>query len=246
MPTLDATLADVRDVEGWLTDDQIRTLWKQASVLRPPARVVEIGSYRGRSTIVLARALDPATELVAIDPHAGNDRGPQEFEGFADEAESDHRIFLANLEKAGVDGRVRYVRRSSQDALDEVEGTVDLLFIDGAHRFRPARADIAGWGPKVAEGGTMLVHDAWSAIGVSLALLLEVAFGAEFEYLGRVGTLAQYRRRRLSLWERARNGARHLAELPWFARNLVIKAATLLRLRRVVELFGHEYGVWPH
>ena len=44
-----------------------------------PGRIVEIGSFRGRSTIVLRRAAAPGVELVAIDPHGGGDRGPQEI-----------------------------------------------------------------------------------------------------------------------------------------------------------------------
>ena len=43
-------------------------------------------------------------------PHAGNARGPQEIEGFADEAAVDHDVFHANLVRAGVSTRVRHVR----------------------------------------------------------------------------------------------------------------------------------------
>ena len=77
----------------------------------PGERIVEIGSFRGRSTIVLASAAPEGVEVVAIDPHAGNDRGPQEIDGFAGEAGEDHRRFLANLAAAGVAERVRHVRR---------------------------------------------------------------------------------------------------------------------------------------
>ena len=43
--------------------------------------IVEIGSFQGRSTIVLASAAPSGVEIIAIDPHAGNDRGPQEQGG---------------------------------------------------------------------------------------------------------------------------------------------------------------------
>ena len=52
-----------------------RGMWN----LRPGARIVEIGSFRGRSAIVLARAAPEGAEVVAIDPHLGSDRGPQEI-----------------------------------------------------------------------------------------------------------------------------------------------------------------------
>src|SRR5699024_8017253 len=60
----------VRDVEGWMTPDQARRLWNCARMVSDSGRIVEIGSFRGRSMIVLASAADEGTELIAIDPHA--------------------------------------------------------------------------------------------------------------------------------------------------------------------------------
>ena len=112
----------VAGVKGWMTPGQARLLWRSARVLDPGQRIVETGSCQGRSTIVLASGAPKGAEVVAIDPHAGNDRGPNEIEGFANEAESDHQIFNSNLAAAGVAERVRHVREFSDAALDEVEG----------------------------------------------------------------------------------------------------------------------------
>ena len=60
MPTSRDAVAAVADVEGWLTPAQATRLWERAAALTVPARVVEIGSYRGRSAIVLAMAARPA------------------------------------------------------------------------------------------------------------------------------------------------------------------------------------------
>ena len=117
-----------------------------ASEVPPTGRIVEIGSFRGRSMIAIARSAPEGAEIVAIDPHAGNDRGPQEIDGFEDEAAIDSKVFLANLERAGVRDRVTYVRKFSHDALDDVPAPIDLLHIDGAHRYTPASDDIATWG----------------------------------------------------------------------------------------------------
>ena len=89
---------------------------------------------------------------------------------------------------------VRHVRLPSQDALGSVEGAVDLLYVDGAHRVKPASEDIARWGARVRPGGSMLVHDSFSSIGVTLALLRLLAFGGDFVYVGRERSLAEYRR----------------------------------------------------
>src|SRR5262245_63533317 len=62
------TFADVADVQGWMTEDQARRLWDRSHELGAPAQVVEIGSYQGRSAIVLARAAANGVLVVAIDP----------------------------------------------------------------------------------------------------------------------------------------------------------------------------------
>ena len=226
-------------VEGWLTEAQAARL-ARAGERAAGGLVVEIGSFRGRSTIVLARA---AGGVVAIDPHAGSDRGPQEIAADAARGDDDHAAFTRNVAEAGVADRVRHVRRMSADAHREVDGEIALLYVDGAHRFGPARADIRDWGARVRPGGTMLVHDAFSSIGVTGALLLECALGGGWRYRGRTGSLAEY--------ERAPGGpdsaARQLAQLPWFARNVLFKVLVTLGLRPVAHRLGLPREMhWPY
>lgn len=215
--------------------------------MRAPGRIVEIGSFRGRSTIVLAKAAPAGVEIVAIDPHAGGDRGPQEISPDAARGESDYEAFHANLRAVGLEGAVRHVRRASHDALSEVDGDVALLYVDGAHRYRPARADIERWGARVAPGGTMLVHDAYNAVGVMLAQLRVLFLSPSWRYLGRTRSLAEYRREPLDGPNRLRNAARQLLEVPWFVRNGLIKVALVARLRPVARVLGLPDGdPWPY
>jgi SAM-dependent methyltransferase len=238
---------DLRDVEGWLSDAQARRLWDRASALQPPAKVVEIGSYRGRSAIVLAKAAADGVEVVAIDPHAGNDRGPLQVHGKPEEGQGDHEVFMANLERAGVVDRVRHVRRRSQEALDAVDGQVDLLYIDGAHGYRPALEDIQKWGARVRDGGTMLIHDSWNAVGVTLAQLQALVPSGRFRYVGRSGSMSEYRRQDLSSAERVRNALRQLVELGYFVQSVAIKVALVAKQRRVARLLGHHTDAdWPY
>ncbi len=237
-------LAAVRGVEGWMTDAQLRRLWDAARELPAAATVVEIGSYRGRSAIVLASAAPAEARVVAIDPHAGGDRGPGEIHGSAADGERDNAAFRANLAAAGVLERIEHVRLPSARAHARVDGEIDLLHVDGAHRYAPARDDLAGWGARVRPGGRMLIHDAFSSIGVTGAQLRLLVLSDRFRYLGREGSLAAYRRERLQGGERARNALHQLAELPWLARNLLVKLLLSLRLRRAARLLGAEG--WPY
>ena len=230
----EAALAAVRDVRGWLSDDQARRLYECAGRVPPGGRIVEIGSYRGRSAIVLAKAAAAGVTITAIDPHTGDDRGPRQWYGTSPEGEADLAALQQNLERAGVSDLVQHVRLASSDALQRVSGAIELVYVDGAHSYRPARADIAGWGARVTPGGTLLIHDSFSAVGVTLAILRELALGSHFLYAGRSRSLTEYRRVEVSLrpLERLRNCARQLAQLPWFARNLLVKLLIVAKLRR--------------
>lgn len=243
--TFAQTYADVADVQGWMTEAQAQRLWDRASELTTPARIVEIGSYQGRSAIVFGRAAPDGVEVVAIDPHAGNDRGPQQIHGAPDEGQADHEAFLANLAEAGVADRIRHVRQPSQEAHGEVPGEIDVLYIDGAHRYVPARDDIRDWGARVREGGTLLIHDSFSSVGVTLALLSQLFFSGRYRYVGRSGSMTEYRRVRLGLGERVANAGRQAAQLPWFARNVVIKALIVAHLGRFTRFLGHREPTWP-
>ena len=241
-----AVLARTADVDGWLTDAQARRLYDRASDLGNGTRIVEIGSFRGKSTIVLASSAGDGVELVAIDPHAGGDRGPQEIVPDRALGDADHAAFIENLTKAGVRDQVRHVRAVSTVAHAALEGDVDLLYVDGAHRYGPARADMSDWGDRVSGGGTMLIHDAFSSIGVTLALLTTTVFGSSWRYLGRTGSLVEYRRERLGQRDRLLNSARQLMQLPWFIRNVIVKVLIMLKLRPLTRVLGHTTDDWPY
>jgi predicted O-methyltransferase YrrM len=234
----------VADVNGWMTRGQGETLFAAARRCPPGGRIVEIGSFQGRSTIVLALAAPEGATVYAIDPHAGNDRGPEEISGFADEASADHDTFLANLAAAGVGDRVTHLRMFSDVALAELDGEIDVLYVDGAHRFGPARADIRDWGVRLADGGTLLIHDSFSSVGVTLAILRELTFGSRFRYVGRSRSMTVYR---ADLGGRSlANIARQLLQLWWFAKNLALKGLLKLGLGTVLRRLGRRVPDWPY
>jgi predicted O-methyltransferase YrrM len=230
----DTVFSSVRDIDGWLTAEQARMLYDRAAALAPGARIVEIGSHHGRSTIVLAKAA-PEAELVAIDPYEESEPRPRDLERF-----------MANLEHAGIRERVHHLHDFSTRALREFEGEIDLLYIDGAHDLRTALADIRGWGPRVREGGTMLIHDSFSSLGVTLAELVTLVFGQEFRYIGRSRTLAEYRRDPVPVADLALNAGRQLIHWPWFVRNLLVKVALVSKARPVARLLRHPDDVFPY
>ena len=155
--------------------------------------MVEIGSFRGRSAIVLAgaggggrvhrsaRRLGPraAGDRCRRRPRPGRPRG----------------VPTPTSRAPGSPSASATCAPSPAPRWSEVPGPVDVLFVDGAHRFGPARADLVRWGDRVRPGGRMLVHDAWSSVGVTLALLTTTVFGRRWRYVGRDGIAGGVRAR---------------------------------------------------
>ena len=85
----------------------------------------------------------------------------------------------------------------------------------------------------------MLIHDSFSSIGVTMAIVRSLVFGRRFRYVGRARSLAVYRADLIpSITPRLANAVRQIAQLPWFAKNLVIKALISARVLRHRE--------WPY
>jgi len=247
MRSFDEALEAVEQVDGWMSPDQAQRLYNAATATHQGDTIVEIGSFRGRSTIVLASAAPLGVQIVAIDPHAGNDRGPQEIDGFEAAAATDHDVFNANLAAAGVAERVRHIRSFSDVAHLEVVGELAVLYVDGAHRYAPARSDIREWGARVAPGGTLLIHDSFSSVGVTLAIVRELMFGRRWRYIGRARSLTEFRAD-LDGTRRSRvgNAGRLLLQLPWFVKNLLIKVLLTLKLGGVLKTITGRDPEWPY
>ncbi len=153
-------LGMMRGISGWLDDSEAELLIAAAAhVTRGGGArtLVEVGSYQGRSTIVLAatlRALSPDSRLFAIDPHDGlvGAAGARLSRG-----ESTFDAFLANLAAAGVTAFVEPVRSLSFKT--RWAGPIDLLFIDGLHDRVNVERDFRHFEPFLTPGALVLFHD---------------------------------------------------------------------------------------
>ena len=245
--SFDDILSSVSGVDGWMSPDQARALFDASSGCRSGDQIVEIGSFRGRSTVVLASAAGEGVRIIAIDPHAGNDRGPQEFDGYVEEAAGDHAIFNANLAAAGVAERVTHIRAMSNAAHPMVHGDISVLYIDGAHRYGPALQDIAEWGERVRPGGTLLIHDSFSSVGVTSAIVRNLMYGKRFRYVGRARSMTIYHADLDgSARSRVLNSLRQMAQLPWFVKNLLVKVLITVKLGRLWRIVGRPEPEWPY
>lgn len=217
-----------RDIDGWLTEDQARVLHEAARAVAP-GRVVEIGAHLGRSTVVLAST---GAAVTAIDPF------PDDWRYGRPDTE---RRFRTHLALAEVDGRVDVRVATSREVRQQWSTPVRLVYVDGKHDMWSCLDDL-GWSRFLQPGDTLLVHDAFSSLGVTSAVLRDAVLGSRHRYIRRTGSLAQLEVGRPS----ARDRGRVLREMPWFARNLVVKVLLRLRLRPAARLLGHDDTADPY
>jgi len=228
-PGFAEVLATASGIGGWLTAAQARLLWEQATAVPAGGLIVEIGSHQGRSTVVLAAA---RARVVAIDPFVGGAM----FGGLATRDR-----FVANLAAAGVAERVELRQVRSTELRPDWHSPIDFLYIDGKHDYWTVSDDLR-WTAFLPAGGRVAIHDAFSSIGVTLALLRHLQFGRRLRYLSRVGSLALFEIARPARADRLRMAA----QLPWWLRNVGIKILLRLRLFRAARLFGHADRYDPY
>ena len=156
-----AELEDIKRVvdavDGWLRDEEGKLLYWLARNCVGRGVIVEIGSWKGKSTIWLAKGSQAGKRVAvyAVDPHDGS--GELKHTHGALWSFDD---FKANLAAAHVDDVVVPLVRTSEEAARGFDTSVELIFIDGDHEYSAVRADFEAWFPKVAVGGIMAFHDA--------------------------------------------------------------------------------------
>ncbi|MGK7233564.1 class I SAM-dependent methyltransferase [Streptomyces hygroscopicus] len=129
--------------------------------------LVEVGTYCGRSTILLADAARAAgTVAVTVDHHRGSEEQQPGWE-YHDPEVVDPGIgrmdtlptFRRTLHRAGLEDHVIAVVGRSPQVAAVWGRPVGLVFIDGGHTDEHASADYEGWAPHLAPGGLLVIHD---------------------------------------------------------------------------------------
>ena len=146
----------MRSIDGWLFEGEARLLFELARGAKPGGGIVEIGSWKGKSTVCLAKGSEagPRLKVYAIDPHTGSSEHQAEggrvwtFDEFKE-----------NIRRSGVDDLVVPILKGSTQAAADFDVPVSLLFIDGAHDFASVKADFEAWFPKLVDGGVVAFHD---------------------------------------------------------------------------------------
>lgn len=161
--------ADLRplDLQGWRS---IHPYLEEAVTERRPAVIVEIGTWKGASTLYLARTLAehgvPGT-VIAVDTWLGAVDHWADAGLFAELATehgfpSLYRTFLANVLREGMADRVVPLPLDSVNAAElmRLRGvTADVIHLDAGHEEASVAADLRAWWPVLRPGGLFIADD---------------------------------------------------------------------------------------
>jgi hypothetical protein len=170
-------------VEGWLTDREVEFLALAAARPTADGDILEIGSFRGRSTIVLALAShatrpadDPIQPVIAIDPLLDDD---PLLEKPLPSGTAKH-IFHGNLRRAGVQNLVEFHQGFSYQVAPSWNRPLRLLWIDGDHSYPSTKQDFDLFTPYLADGAILAMHDVLSPYEGCIRVFLEDVLASPF------------------------------------------------------------------
>jgi hypothetical protein len=128
------------DIDGWMNEVELGWLYEQAQTMES---VVEVGSWKGRSTKALLEGCKGT--VYAID----------HWQGSEGELDSTHKevkdkdIYAEFMKNVGEYPNLKVMKMPSVEAAKQFENkSVDMVFLDGGHRYSEVKADIEAWLPK--------------------------------------------------------------------------------------------------
>lgn len=186
---LERKLDFLMSIDGQISRVEAKVLMDLAKSTPPETVIVEIGSYRGRSTIALAfgSLAGVGNPVYAIDPHLkfqgilGGCFGP------ADQAE-----FYQNVATSNVGEIVSVVSLPSIAAARSwSDRNISLLWVDGDHSYKAVREDFEAWEAYVINGGKIAFHD--NTVPGVQTLIRELTCAKNVVPVGVVGSLSWFK-----------------------------------------------------
>ncbi|OBG95723.1 hypothetical protein A5698_15005 [Mycobacterium sp. E136] len=167
MRTTDELFALAEKVTGFMPTDEGRALYDTAVKYLADGIGVEIGTYCGKSTVLLGAAAQQTGGVIyTVDHHHGSEEHQPGWE-YHDESMVDAVTGLFDtlptarhtLDAAGLDDHVVAIVGRSPVVARGWRTPLRFLFIDGGHTEEAAQRDFDGWAKWVDVGGALVIHD---------------------------------------------------------------------------------------
>ena len=193
-------VAAFNSIPGYLSWHEGYSLLTLAEEWPSAGDVVEIGSFKGKSTCFLAQGCAASGRglVYAVDHFKGSPEhqkgGHEETAEIVNEG-STYGEFLRNVTQSGLQDYVRPLVGSGTEVAQQFSGEVRLLFIDGDHSFDGTKADFDAWFPFVSETGLVCFHDYQNSHyldGVTRFIETEVMNHPQLTFLHRANSLMTF------------------------------------------------------
>lgn len=161
--------------------------------------IVEIGSYKGGSTIYLAKGIKHSKQknlVYAIDSFDGGDSpeyditNPENLIEHFPKTGATYEVFTNNICRAKIKEFVKPIKKKSQDAIKHFNKKISLLFIDGCHEYQSVKQDFLLWSPLIVKGGFIAFHDYHSLFPGVIKVIDEIVKKSDcFKLFDQIGNL---------------------------------------------------------
>lgn len=204
--------------------------------------IVEIGSWKGRSTIWLGKGSKAGSGVTvyAIDPHVGSPVHRQMYGKVRTFEE-----FKKNVKMANVDDVVVSIVKTSEEAeKDWNNQPIEFLWIDGNHEYEFVKLDFDKWSPYLTDGGIIAFHDTVHSPEVRRVIIEDIFKSRNFINIKLIGsiTLAQKIEKNL-LKDRLKNKysllARYVYELSSKIKWYFLKPIISVR-NKIIRFFSND------
>lgn len=165
--TAERLLEFAAGVPGFMPPDEGLALYDAACAYAGDATIVEIGTYCGKSTVLLAAAAATCgARVCTVDHHGGSEEHQPGWEYHDPELVDPVTgrfdtltTFRRTMIRAGLADEVIALVGQSATVARVWGGPISFLFIDGGHTDAAAARDYDGWSPHVVVGGAIAIHD---------------------------------------------------------------------------------------
>ncbi len=181
-------LREADSVEGYLAPNEMRFLALLAASPTTQGEVLEIGSFKGKSTVILAKAarLTANPGICAVDPLTAPSATDPDLRG----AESSLPDFQKNLADHNVAEQVRFHQTFSFELAKTWASPLRLLWIDGDHTYQGTKLDFDGFAPFLEDGAIVAIHDVLHDFDGGVRVFMEdILLSPHFGACGFVGSI---------------------------------------------------------
>lgn len=146
-----------KKIPGYITKYEAFVLYMVAQNQGRYGNVMEIGSFLGRSSVIIAKALvdlNSVNRLTCIDNFSKVESSKYHLK-----IDNPRREFERNINNIGLTEYIELIEGDSSEILEKIANPFSFVFIDGAHTKEQIEVDYNYSMRILQKGGVMAIHD---------------------------------------------------------------------------------------